>query len=617
MQIGFSRSHRLRTRAYVRVLIATVAVLLGTGGLALAAKHGQNPQANKPHGHLSITSQNWGTAHGQPVKLYTLRNGNGMIVRISDYGGVVQSIVVPDRKGVGRNVALGFSTLNDYIKDFENPPAGGSGDTYFGAIIGRYANRIAGAQFTLGKNWPLGSGPPCPTTPMPNNGPNLLHGGPNSYNTQVWAATTSTTSNGVSLILTYTDPNCKNGFPGTVQNTVTYALTRNNGLRITYRATTDAPTVVNFTNHSYFNLAGEGSGDIYNQKLAINSRTFQPTDANLIPIGFASVAGTPFDFRTMKPIGRDINKASAPQGDQLTTAHGYDHNWVLNGGRATVSSPSPRIRIRRRPVDVHHGARRPVLHRELPGRRPGRDQWAQLPPERRVHAGDPALPGLAAPSGRPAVAVRGAESGPDVQLVDDVQVHDRRTGVPAQLLAQTSPARPGHGGWPGRAGGSSCRGASSSIRATAPRLTSCGNALAPFPPSEARHQAPGGPRGAADRHLARRPSELAALTAAQRVRRPRREPAGQPGARPSPEGLLPPAQAHPARQQGLGRDGGEPGRSLLPLLRPHRIPGVPEPVQSAPERDRRGRDRRVRAGYGCRTCSQDRRRPGLGLFAAI
>ncbi len=203
---------------------------------------------------------------------------------------------------------------------------------HFGAIIGRYANRIAGARFTLnGKDFPLGSGPPCPATPTPNNGPNLLHGGPGSYETQVWAATASTTSNAVSLILTYTDPDCKNGFPGTVQNTVTYTLTRNNALQIAYRATTDAPTVVNFTNHSYFNLAGEASGDIYSQKLAINSDTFQPTDANLIPTGFASVAGTPFDFRAMKPIGRDINKASAPQGDQLTTAHGYDHNWVLNG----------------------------------------------------------------------------------------------------------------------------------------------------------------------------------------------------------------------------------------------------------------------------------------------
>ncbi len=332
MQTALRSLRRLRTPTWTRVVTASLVVLLGTGSVALAAKHGHKP---KHGGHLSISKQPWGTAHGQAVDLYTLRNGNGMIVRITNYGGVVQSIWVPDRTGRLKDVALGFPKLSDYMNDFENQPwpaAGGSGDTYFGAIIGRYANRIAGAQFTLnGKNYPLGSGPPCPATPTPNNGLNLLHGGPDSYNTQVWNATTSFTSGGVSLILTYTDPNCKNGFPGTVQNTVTYTLTRNNALQISYRATTDAPTVVNFTNHTYFNLAGEGSGDVYAQKLAINSDMFQPTDANLIPTGFASVAGTPFDFRAMKPIGRDIRKANLPQGDQLTTAHGYDHNWVLNG----------------------------------------------------------------------------------------------------------------------------------------------------------------------------------------------------------------------------------------------------------------------------------------------
>ena len=135
----------------------------------------------------------------------------------------------------------------------------------------------------------------------------------------------------MSLILTYTDPNCKNGFPGTVQNTVTYTLTRDNALRITYRATTDAPTVVNFTNHTYFNLAGEGSGDIYNQKLAINSNTFQPTDANLIPTG-VRIGGR----HAVRLPGHEDDRpghqqGQPPQGDQLTTAHGYDHNWVLNG----------------------------------------------------------------------------------------------------------------------------------------------------------------------------------------------------------------------------------------------------------------------------------------------
>jgi len=331
MQTAFRGLRRLRSLGWARVAVATVVVLLGTGSLALAAKHG-----HKHHGKLSISRQTWGSAHGQSVDLYTLKNSNGMIVKISNYGGVVQSIWVPDRTGKLVNVALGFPKLSDYVNDFENQPwpaAGGSGDVYFGAIIGRYANRIADASFTLnGTLYGLGGGAnSCGPTTHPNNGPNLLHGGPLSYNTQVWDATPITGANSVALKLGYTDPNCYNGFPGKVTTEVTYTLTQNNSLEIGYTATTDAPTVVNYTNHTYFNLAGEASGDVFNQKLSINSNEFTPTDANLIPTGFASVSGTPFDFRAMKPIGRDINKASAPQGDQLTTAHGFDHNWVLRG----------------------------------------------------------------------------------------------------------------------------------------------------------------------------------------------------------------------------------------------------------------------------------------------
>jgi len=147
----------------------------------------------------------------------------------------------------------------------------------------------------------------------------------------VWAATPEKRAGAVALKLTYTDPTGKNGFPGTVTTEVTYTLTNANALEIGYRATTDAPTVINYTNHTYFNLAGEGSGTVYDQKLAVNSNTFQPTNDVQIPTGFASVSGTPFDFRAMKPIGRNIGDASAPQGNQLVVAHGYDHNWVLRG----------------------------------------------------------------------------------------------------------------------------------------------------------------------------------------------------------------------------------------------------------------------------------------------
>ena len=323
------------------VVLSAVALSLGlVAALAVGASahrsrsHAGQGSLHGGHG-LSITSQSFGTADGQPVSLYTLSNGHRMTVKITNYGGVVQSIWVPDRAGRVKDVALGFSNLADYVTDFTNPPAGGSGDTYFGAIIGRYANRIANAKFKLDSTtYPLGNPPGTP-----NNGPNLLHGGPNSYNTQVWQATPQTSAHSVGLKLTYTDPDGKNGFPGAVTNEVTYTLTQDNALRIDYSATTTKSTVINLTNHTYFNLAGEGSGDVYNQLMKINADSFTPTDANLIPTGqIVPVAGTPFDFRTMKPIGRDIHNASMPQGNQLVLAHGYDHNWVLNGSGMKLAS---------------------------------------------------------------------------------------------------------------------------------------------------------------------------------------------------------------------------------------------------------------------------------------
>jgi aldose 1-epimerase len=307
------------------MLIAALLLLVG-GSANARGRHHKPPKHHNGSGSLKITSQDWGTAHGQTVKLFTLTNSHRMTVRITNYGGVVQSIWVPDRRGHVKDVALGFSKLSDYVNDFENQPwpaSGGSGDTYFGAIIGRYANRIANGEFTLnGHMYHLPQ----------NNGPNTLHGGPNAYNTKVWDATTSSNAHSVSLKLTYTDPDGYNGFPGAVTNVVTYTLSQDNALRIDYRATTTAPTVVNFTNHTYFNLAGEGLGSVEHQLLRINASRFTPVNDNLIPTGvFAPVAGTPFDFTHMKPIGRDIRKASAPQGNQLVIAHGYDHNWVLNG----------------------------------------------------------------------------------------------------------------------------------------------------------------------------------------------------------------------------------------------------------------------------------------------
>jgi aldose 1-epimerase len=330
------RSRRLHSWAIVSVLALATTAFLGLGASA-GARSSHHGHKTKHHGHhhhggggpVTVSSAPWGSAGGQPVNLYTLSNGHKMTVKITNYGGVIQSIWTPDRHGKVADVALGFNKLDDYVSDFTQtsanpwPAAGGSGDTYFGAIIGRYANRIANGKFTLNGT----------TYTLPqNNGLNTLHGGPLSYNTKVWSATTDQGPGFASLKLTYTDPAGYNGFPGEVANTVTYTLTKDSALKISYGATTTAPTVVNFTNHTYFNLAGEGSGDIYGQDLKINADTFTPVNANLIPTGqFAPVAGTPFDFRSMKPIGQDIRRADMPQGDQLVIAHGYDHNWVLNG----------------------------------------------------------------------------------------------------------------------------------------------------------------------------------------------------------------------------------------------------------------------------------------------
>ena len=337
-----------------RALIALVAAALAIGlvttlAVGASAKSQHKTRNHGDHGGhgagcAAISGPvTWGTLtdaanpqKGQTVNLYTLTSGRGLKVVISNYGGIIQSIWAPDNRGRSANVALGFPAtpagLLQYETMYNNPPAGGSGNAYFGAIIGRYANRIAGAEFTLnGTLYKLGF--PQPPSPNPNNGPNLLHGGPDSYNNQVWMASTSNTGCGsATLTLKYTDPNGKNGFPGQVTNTVTYTITRDNALQIGYLATTTLPTVINLTNHTYFNLAGEGSGDVYGQLMQINANSFTPTDANLIPTGIAPVAGTPFDFTSLKPIGQDIRDATAPQGDQLVTAHGYDHNWVLNGG---------------------------------------------------------------------------------------------------------------------------------------------------------------------------------------------------------------------------------------------------------------------------------------------
>jgi aldose 1-epimerase len=267
-----------------------------------------------PASAASVSKQRWGTVGGKPVYLFTLRNGRHMTVRITNYGAIVQSIYAPDRRGRVRNVALGFRTLAEYVAN--NTAA--SGTTYFGATIGRYANRIANGQFTLdGVTYHLPQ----------NNGTNTLHGGPGGFHTKVWDAAAVRKGGKAGVRLTYTSPNGEEGFPGTLRVAVRYTLTPGGALRIRYRAATDRPTVVNLTNHSYFNLAGEGSGDVYDQVLKLRASRYTPVDANLIPTGqIAPLAGTPLDFRHSTPIGARIRDSF----EQLVIAHGYDHNYVLD-----------------------------------------------------------------------------------------------------------------------------------------------------------------------------------------------------------------------------------------------------------------------------------------------
>jgi|SRR5579864_2085504 len=258
-----------------------------------------------------VTKQSYGkTPDGAPVELYVLKSG-AIEAHIITYGGIVQALKVPDKSGKSADVVLGFDSIDGYTGGPKPNPA------FFGAVIGRYANRIANAKFTLdGKTY---------STPQ-NDGPNTLHSGPNGFDKKVWKA--KEIPHGVELTLA--SPDGDSGFPGTLTAVVRYTL-EGKDLKIDYSATTDKDTVLNLTNHSYFNLAGQGNGDILQNQVKINASRYTPVNENLIPTGeLASVAGTPFDFRKPTPVGARINDDN----DQLKKGHGYDHNWVLeNGGK--------------------------------------------------------------------------------------------------------------------------------------------------------------------------------------------------------------------------------------------------------------------------------------------
>ena len=267
------------------------------------------------HAQASVTKASFGkTADGENVDLYTLRNTKGVEAKITNLGGIVVSLKVPDKNGKFDDVVLGFNDLDSYLKP----------GPYFGALIGRYGNRIAKGRFTLnGVEYKLAV----------NNGENHLHGGIKGFDKVIWTGRESKTKAGPAVILTYLSKDGEEGYPGNLNVTVVYTLTNNNELKIEYSATSDKDTVTNLTHHSYFNLAGEGNGDILNHLVTIKATRFLPTDAGSIPTGeLRNVSGTPFDFLKATGIGARINQDE----EQLKLGNGYDHTWIINGRPGTL-----------------------------------------------------------------------------------------------------------------------------------------------------------------------------------------------------------------------------------------------------------------------------------------
>ncbi|HEY7035044.1 MAG TPA: aldose epimerase family protein [Thermomicrobiales bacterium] len=311
-----STARRRRLSLLSGSVTALIMVASLTGGATAFAQEATPVAIGSPVAGPGMTKEPFGTVEGQAVDLYTLSNSAGMVVKIMTYGGIIQSIEVPDRDGNLANVALGFDNLDDYV----------ASSPYFGCITGRYANRIARGTFMLeGKAYYLAL----------NNGENSLHGGAKGFDKYVWNAEEVTGGEGVGLKLSRVSPGGEEGYPGALTVDVTYTLTDNNEIKIDYHATTDKATVVNLTNHTYFNLAGEGSGTIENHQLKINASNYTPVNETLIPTGeIAPVAGTPFDFTTPHAVGERIRESH----EQIVIGHGYDHNFVLDRSGPTDTS---------------------------------------------------------------------------------------------------------------------------------------------------------------------------------------------------------------------------------------------------------------------------------------
>jgi len=277
--------------------------------VVLASLFPRTGLASPPTGKPGVKKESFGTLpDGTSVDLYTMTNAQGMEIRATNYGGIVVSLRVPDKKGNLDDIALGFDDLKGYLA---NTP-------YFGAIIGRYGNRIAKGKFTLdGKEYTLAR----------NNGPNSIHGGLKGFNQVAWQAEPFQSPVGVGIILSYTSKDGEEGYPGNLKTKVTYTLTGKNEWIIDYEAVTDKATPVNLTEHTYFNLAGEGKGDVLGHILQLNASRFTPVDQNLIPTGeLRPVKSTPLDFTQPTAIGARIDADY----EQLRLGHGYDHNFVID-----------------------------------------------------------------------------------------------------------------------------------------------------------------------------------------------------------------------------------------------------------------------------------------------
>jgi aldose 1-epimerase len=350
-----SSSRPARAALFAALVLIAAALVATTAGFAKPNHHRHGKASHHggvtTHhgGGVTVTKEPFGSVNGQAVDRFTLSNGR-VTAKILTYGGIIQELWAPDRRGHQANITLGFKDLAGYLS-----PAYIKSNPYFGAIIGRYGNRIAKGRFTLdGTEYSLDI----------NNPPNSLHGGFEGFNRKVWSAQEvpggvalsyhSPAGEGCTPSMPSTPP-CTTGYPGNVDTTVTYTLDKRNNLRMDYFATTDAKTVLNLTNHAYWNLAGEGSGTIYGHLLKLNADRYTPVDPTLIPTGATpTVAGTPFDFRRFHAIGERI-RLNDPQ---LVNGRGYDHNWVLNAPR------HPGLNLAAKLVDPRSGRELTILTKE-------------------------------------------------------------------------------------------------------------------------------------------------------------------------------------------------------------------------------------------------------------